>query len=104
MTGVSYFLLALAAMLLADFRAKRRERAKFVAVFHGLRVRADADVGPLPSRSPVPIEFVKAGTQLCRHACDLGIQARALFDGNLVRHSIESERRLRGEQYRVAVP
>ena len=83
-----------------NFRAKRRERAKFVAVFHSLRIRADKDIGPLPNPSPIPIEFVKAGAQLCWHACDLGIQARALFDGNLVRRSIENERRLRGEQHR----
>jgi hypothetical protein len=56
MTGVSYFLLALAAVLLAGCGDKSR-----------------------PPRS---------------------YDARALFDGNLVRRSIENERRLRGEQYR----
>ena len=57
MTGVSYFLLALAAVLLAGCGEE--------------------------TRAPLEIRY-----------------ARALFDGNLVRRSIENERRLRGEQYR----
>ena len=74
MTGVSYFLLALAALLLG-----------------GGRLRSIDTTGPLKS-SPCDVRS-SAGTPAIS-------AARALFDGNLVRRSIENERRLRGEQYR----